>query len=64
MKPIYSTSYSVYFEDSLRQLRTFLNERKYSKIFVLADSNTEKFCLPLAKKTKISISASEYGGCS
>lgn len=47
MKPIKSISYSVFFENSLQELSKFLNESKYSKIFVLVDSNTEIHCLPL-----------------
>lgn len=47
MKPIKSISYSVYFKNSLQELSKFLIESKYSKIFVLVDSNTEIHCLPL-----------------
>ena len=47
MKPIKSISYAVYFENSLQELSKFLIESKYSKIFVLVDSNTEIHCLPL-----------------
>ncbi|WP_276360606.1 3-dehydroquinate synthase [Daejeonella sp. H1SJ63] len=47
MKPIKSISYSVFFGDSLQELRNFLNEKNYSKVFVLVDSNTEIHCLPI-----------------
>lgn len=47
MKPIKSINYSVFFENSLQQLNNFLSENKYSKVFVLVDSNTEIHCLPL-----------------
>lgn len=50
MKPIKSISYSVFFENSLGELHHFLNEKKYSKVFVLVDSNTEVHCLPLLQE--------------
>ena len=46
MKPIESISYSVFFENSLQELSAFLNQKNYSKVFVLVDSNTEIQCLP------------------
>lgn len=50
MKPIKSISYSVFFENSLGELRQFLNEKRYSKVFVLVDSNTEIHCLPILQE--------------
>jgi 3-dehydroquinate synthase len=50
MKPIESINYSVFFENSLQELSAFLNQKKYSKVFVLVDSNTEIQCLPTLKK--------------
>lgn len=50
MIPIKSISYSVFFENSLQQLKDFLNESKYSKVFVLVDSNTEIQCLPILQE--------------
>lgn len=50
MKPIKSINYSVFFENSLGELRHFLNEKHYSKVFVLVDSNTEIHCLPLLQE--------------
>lgn len=50
MKPIKSISYSVFFENSLGELCQFLNEKHYSKVFVLVDSNTEIHCLPLLQE--------------
>lgn len=47
MKAIESINYSVFFENSLQELKHFLLEKKYSKVFVLVDSNTEIHCLPL-----------------
>lgn len=47
MKPIESLHYSIFFENSLQELDKFLTEKKYSKVFILVDSNTEIHCLPL-----------------
>jgi len=47
MKAIESINYSVFFENSLQELKSFLLLNKYSKVFVLVDSNTEIHCLPL-----------------
>jgi 3-dehydroquinate synthase len=55
MKPIESISYSVFFENSLQELSAFLNQKNYSKVFVLVDSNTEIQCLPTLQKTLGSI---------
>lgn len=55
MKPIKSISYSVFFENSLQELSAFLNEKKYSKVFVLVDSNTEISCLPVLQEALGSI---------
>lgn len=55
MTPIKSISYSVFFENSLQQLKKFLNEGNYSKVFVLVDSNTEIHCLPLLQEALESI---------
>ncbi len=46
MRSIESISYSIFFENSLDTLPEFLTKRNYSKILVLVDNNTEKFCLP------------------
>jgi 3-dehydroquinate synthase len=50
MKPIESINYSVFFENSLQELSAFLNQKKYSKVFVLVDSNTEIQCFPTLQK--------------
>ncbi|MBM3402337.1 MAG: 3-dehydroquinate synthase [Bacteroidetes bacterium] len=47
MKPIESVNYSVFFENSLQELSVFLNQKNYSKVFVLVDSTTEIHCLPV-----------------
>lgn len=46
MNPIISTSYPIYFENSLQELSKFITESKYTKTFILVDSNTEIHCLP------------------
>jgi len=55
MNPIESISYSVFFENSLQELSAFLNKKKYSKVFVLVDSNTEIHCLPTLQEALGSI---------
>jgi 3-dehydroquinate synthase len=55
MKPIESINYSVFFENSLQELSAFLTQKKYSKVFVLVDSNTEIQCLPTLQKALGSI---------
>ncbi|UIR57738.1 3-dehydroquinate synthase [Sphingobacterium sp. SRCM116780] len=47
MQVIESLGYQVVFEDSLDSLKTFIEERNYSKIFVLVDENTNDHCLPI-----------------
>ena len=47
MQPIQATNYSVYFnQDCYTFLNSFLVENKYSKLFILVDSNTNENCLP------------------
>jgi 3-dehydroquinate synthase len=50
MTSLESTSYSIFFENSLTELVNFLSKNSYSKILVLVDSNTEKHCLPLLQE--------------
>jgi len=51
MQPIKSSGYSVFFEeDDFRQLTRFLKLRSFSKLFILCDTNTRKYCLPLLIK--------------
>lgn len=47
MDTIESLGYSVYFNDSLTQLVNFIDNGKYSKLFVLTDEHTGQHCLPL-----------------
>ena len=47
MQPIQATNYSIYFNDDCYTfLNSFLVENKYSKLFILVDSNTNENCLP------------------
>jgi 3-dehydroquinate synthase len=55
MKAIESINYSVFFENSLQELKHFLLKKKYSKVFVLVDSNTEIHCLPLLQDALVDI---------
>lgn len=47
MQIIESLGYQVVLDDSLQSLKTFIQERNYSKIFVLVDQNTNENCLPI-----------------
>lgn len=49
MHPIQSIGYPVHFQNSLEEIKNFISGGKYSKVFVLVDTNTEKHCLPLIK---------------
>jgi 3-dehydroquinate synthase len=46
MTPITSISYPIFFENSLQELNRFISGSKYTKVFILVDSNTEIHCLP------------------
>lgn len=46
MKPIQSIDYQVYFESDFESLNIILEEKKYSKVFILTDENTGEHCLP------------------
>jgi len=47
MTPIQSNGYSVFFDNDLSSLKTFLDGSDYTKIFFLTDLNTSEHCLPL-----------------
>lgn len=47
METIQSNGQPVYFESGLEPLKEFLAEKKYSKVFVFADTNTSEVCLPV-----------------
>jgi 3-dehydroquinate synthase len=67
MQTIQSAGYNIFFsEDGYSQLQQMLVPDAYSKIFVLADSNTAQYCLPyflqqLATKIIIEIIEIEAG---
>lgn len=46
MQAIQSIGYPVHFDNSFQELRTLISKTGYSKVFVLVDTNTEKFCFP------------------
>lgn len=47
MEAIISTNYKVHFNaDAYYTLNTYLESKKYSKIFILVDSNTHIYCMP------------------
>jgi 3-dehydroquinate synthase len=51
MKSILSTNYYVHFqENAYASLHNYLGENFCSKVFILVDSNTREFCLPLFLK--------------
>lgn len=51
MKPILSTNYYVHFQDkAYRSLEKYIENTSHSKVFILVDSNTKKYCLPILKK--------------
>ena len=47
MNIIKSTHYQIFFDNSLQSLSTFLADNNYSKIFIITDENTGKYCLPV-----------------
>ncbi len=57
MKSILSTNYYVHFQENAYQnLHAYLEENFHSKVFILVDTNTKKYCLPLfLKKAAFSI---------
>lgn len=42
-----STGYTVFFDDTLSELRQFIHTNNYSKILILTDRNTSEHCLPV-----------------
>jgi len=56
LKPIISSSYSIIFnKDGYDELNSIVNKNNYSKVFLLVDENTEKYCIPcLYKKVDFS----------
>ncbi len=50
MKLIECQQYAIAFERPWHYLNALLTEKQYSKIFVLVDDNTDRYCLPILKK--------------
>jgi 3-dehydroquinate synthase len=50
MQPIQSNGYSVFFDQNLSDLKSFLDNSNYSKIFFLTDLNTSEHCMPVIGK--------------
>ncbi len=47
MQSILSTGYYVHFQDkAYDELNNYLNQNFHSKVFILVDTNTKKYCLP------------------
>lgn len=46
MNSILSTDYYVHFNNAFIELWKYLNENFHSKLFILVDANTRKYCLP------------------
>lgn len=58
MIKISSKGYPVYIGDILGELCRSVTARNYSSVFILTDENTNKFCLPALRKSKLQIHAS------
>ena len=55
MKKIITDSYAIEFESGYDSLNKIIGKKKYSKIFLLVDENTENYCLNIFKdKTNLS----------
>ena len=50
MQAIQSNGYSVFFDNKLSDLKSFLDNSSYSKVFFLTDLNTSEYCMPLISK--------------
>lgn len=49
MQPIQNLSYLVHFENSLDEFSKFLTSSKFSQVFILTDTNTSEYCLPILR---------------
>ncbi len=47
MQAIASNGYSVFFDNTLHEVKSFIDNSNYSKIFILTDRNTGEHCLPV-----------------
>jgi len=60
MRSILSTNYYVHFqENAYSNLNTYFTENFHSKVFILVDTNTKKYCLPVFLKKASWISDAE-----
>ena len=56
MEKIITDSYAIEFESGYDSLIKIIDKKKYSKIFLLVDENTENYCLNIFKdKTNLSL---------
>lgn len=47
MAELINSGHTIYFESQLKPLESFLEDKKYSRIFVFTDRNTSEHCLPV-----------------
>ncbi len=50
IKPLKTKNYSIFFEDFEKEFSSFLSRYSYTKIGIIVDENTEKYCLPILIK--------------
>jgi 3-dehydroquinate synthase len=50
MNELQSAGHTIYFESGLNQLLPFLEEGKYSQVFIFTDRNTSELCLPVLQE--------------
>jgi 3-dehydroquinate synthase len=50
MTEIQSAGHNIYFDSSLASLTPFLEQDRYSKVFIFTDRNTSEFCLPVLQQ--------------
>jgi 3-dehydroquinate synthase len=50
MDTLLSINYPIFFDNSIAELAKFVERGKYSRVFILTDENTAKYCLPLIRE--------------
>jgi 3-dehydroquinate synthase len=50
MDTLLSINYPIFFDNSITELAKFVERGKYSRVFILTDENTAKYCLPLIRE--------------
>jgi 3-dehydroquinate synthase len=50
MDTLLSINYPIYFDNSISELVKFIEQGRYSRVFVLTDENTAKYCLPVIRE--------------